>query len=243
MSFERANEMLTVADVMTRPVLTVRRDTPLKDVARLLIDNSVSGVPVVDDDGTVAGVVSEADFLVKEQGAGEIQHRRLARLLGETTETRHQIDVVGARSAGEAMTAPAVTIEAARPIREAATVMTSRRVNRLPVVDKGRLVGIVTRADLVRAYVRTDEELIRTIRDEVLLRILWIDPDAFEVTVDNGEASISGHAERRSTAEIIEETVRMVPGIVAVNAEIRWSLDDRDLKPAERDAVFPFGLR
>ena len=77
----------------------------------------------------------------------------------------------------------------------------------------------------------------------MLLRILWVDPDGFKVAVVNGEATISGHAERRSTAEIIEETVRMVPGIVAVNAEIRWSIDDRDLKPAERDPVFPFGLR
>jgi CBS domain-containing protein len=235
--------MLKIADVMTKPVLTVRRNTPLKDVARLLIDSGVSGLPVVDDDGAVVGVISEADFLVKEQGAGEIHHRRLARLLGESDETRHQIDVISARSAGEAMTSPAVTIEAARPIREAATIMTSRRVNRLPVVDQGRLVGIVTRADLVRAYVRTDEELVRTIREEVLLRILWIDPDGFEVAVVNGVATISGQAERRSTAEIIEETVRMVPGIVAVTADIRWSVDDRDVKPAEHDAVFPFGLR
>ena len=107
--------MLKIADVMTKPVLTVRRNTPLKDVARLLIDSGVSGVPVVDDDGAVLGVISEADFLVKEQGAGEIHHRRLARLLGESTETRHQIDVISARKAGQAMTAPAVTIEAGRP--------------------------------------------------------------------------------------------------------------------------------
>lgn len=236
--------MMKVADVMTSPVFTVRRDTPLKDVAHLLIDNGVSGVPVVNDDGTVAGVVSEADFLVKEQGAGEIRHRRLARLLGETAEAQHQIDVVRAHTAGEAMTAPAVTIEASRAIREAAAVMTGRHVNRLPVTDDaGRIVGIVTRADLVRAYVRTDEELVRTIREDILLRMLWIDPAAFKVAVVNGEASIDGHVERRSTAEIIEETVRMVPGVVEVRAEIRWSLEDRDLKPAGRDAVFPFGLK
>lgn len=233
----------TIAGVMTTPVFTVRRETPLKDVARLLIDNGVSGVPVVDDDGTVLGVVSEADFLVKEQGPAEVRHRRLARLLGETATTRHQLDVLAARNAGEAMTAPAVTIEASRPIREAAAVMTSRRVNRLPVVDDGRLVGIVTRADLVRAYVRSDEELVRTIRDDVLLRILWLDPIGFDVTAVNGEATITGHVERRSTAAIIEETVRMVPGIVACHAEICWSIDDRDLKPAEPDPVFPFGIR
>lgn len=236
--------MLKVADVMTAPVFTVRRDTPLKDVARLLVDHGVSGVPVVNDDGTVAGVVSEADFLVKEQGAGEIRHRRLARLLGETTEARHQIDVVAAHTAGEAMTAPAVTIQAARAIREAAAVMTGQHVNRLPVTDADdRLVGIVTRADLVRAYVRTDEELVRTIRQDVLLRVLWIDPDGFEVAVVNGEATVTGFVERRSTAEIIEETIRMIPGIVTVRATVRWSFDDRDLKPAERDAVFPFGIK
>lgn len=235
--------MMTIADVMTSPVFTVRRETPLKDVAHLLIDNGVSGVPVVDEDGAVLGIVSEADFLVKEQGAGEIRHRRLARLLGDRPEALHQLDVIAARNAGEAMTTPAVTIEASRPIREAAAMMTARGINRLPVTDNGKLVGIVTRADLVRAYVRTDAELVRTIRDDVLLRILWLDPNGFEVSVENGEASISGHVERRSTAQIIEETLRMVPGIVAVHASIGWSMDDRDLKPAERDAVFPYGIR
>jgi CBS domain-containing protein len=235
--------MMTIADVMTKPVFTVRRETPLKDVARLLIDNGVSGVPVVDEDGAVLGVVSEADFLVKEQGAGEIRHRRLARLLGERPETIHQLEVISATNAGEAMTTPAVTIEASRPIREAASIMTNDRINRLPVTDHGRLVGIVTRADLVRAYVRTDEELVRTIREDVLLHILWLDPAGFDVSVVNGEVSISGGVERRSTAQIIEETLRMVPGVVAVHATISWSLDDRDLRPAERDAVFPFGIR
>jgi CBS domain-containing protein len=235
--------MLTIRDVMTSPVFTVRRDTPLKEVARLLIDNGVSGVPVVDAGGTVLGVVSEADFLVKEQGAAEVRHRRLAGLLGESTQTRHQLGVVGARTAGEAMTAPPITIEARRSVREAAAVMTHERVNRLPVIEHGQLVGIVTRADLVRAYLRSDQELVDTIRKDVLLGILWLDPAAFEVSVTNGEAAISGHVERRSTAEIIEETVRMVPGIVTVDSEIGWTLDDRDIKPAERDAVFPFGLR
>jgi CBS domain-containing protein len=235
-------EMLTVADVMTKPVITVRSDTSLKDVARLLIDNGVSGAPVVDDDGRVLGVVSEADFLVKEQGPDEIHHRRLARVMGESDETRRQLDKIEARTAGGAMTAPAVTIAPTRAIRAAAALMTSRGVNRLPVVDDGRLIGIVSRADLLRAYLQTDDELVRAIRQDVLLRILWLDPDAFHVSVINGEASISGRVERRSTAEMIVETVRMVPGIVAVHASLPWSLDDRDVRPAERDAVFPFGI-
>ena len=235
--------MLTIRDVMTSAVITVRPETPLKEVARVLIDNGISGVPVVDARGVVLGVVSEADFLVKEQGAAEVRHRRLAGLLGESTETRHLLDVVAARTAGEAMTSPAITIAAGRPIREGAAVMTREHVNRLPVIEGDRLVGIVTRADLVRAYLRSDAELVDTIRKDVLLGILWLDPAGFEVTVTNGEATIRGGVERRSEAEIIEETVRMVPGIVAVDAQVSWVLDDRDLKPAERDAVFPFGLR
>lgn len=235
--------MLTVRDVMTRSVFTVRRETPLKDVARLLVDNGVSGVPVVDDEGTVLGVVSEADFLVKEQGAQAVRHRRLARLLGESELAQAQLDKVVARTAGEAMTAPAITISPNRPIHEAAQRMTDARVNRLPVIEEDQLIGIVTRADLVRAYLRTDEELTRTIRDDVLLKALWLDPASFSVDVRNGEATIKGSVERRSTAEIVAETIALVPGIVSTHVAVNWSFDDRDIRPPSRDATFPYGLK
>jgi CBS domain-containing protein len=235
--------MLTVRDVMTRSVISVRRTTPLKEVAQALIDNGISGLPVVDVDGAVLGVVSEADLLVKGQGAEAIRHRPLARFLGESRETRAQLDKLGATSAGDAMTAPAITITSGRSIHEAAAVMTARRVNRLPVVDDGRLVGIVSRADLVRAYVRSDEQLEEAIRQDVILRILWLDPALFSVVVKDGVASISGRVQRRSTAEMIEHSVRMVPGVVDVHVSVSWSMDDRALKPAELDPVFPFGPR
>ena len=234
--------MTTIRDVMTRHVLTVRPETPLKQVARILIDGGVSGVPVVDDANRVVGVVSEADFLVKEQGASSVRHRRLARLLGESEETREQLAKVDARTAGEAMTQPARTIDASRSIQEAANLMTRHRVNRLPVVDRGVLAGIVTRADLVRAYLRTDEELQQIIRDDVLHRILWLDPAAFEIDVRDGEVALRGHVDRRSTARIVEEAVTMVPGVVSVTTELHWSIDDRDLQPASRDVAFPYGI-
>jgi CBS domain-containing protein len=234
--------MLTVRDVMTRPVRTVGPDTPLKDVARLLIESGISGVPVVDAAGAVLGIVSEADFLMKEQGAAAVHHRRMATFLGETAETRAQLEKVAARTAGEAMTAPAQAIAPSRPLHEAAALMTQRRINRLPVIESGRLVGIVTRADLVRAYLRTDEELERTIRDDVLLRILWLDPTGFNVSVLNGEAIVSGSVERRSTAEIVEETLKLVPGVVHAEVNVRWSLDDRDIEPPTRDPEFPYGI-
>jgi CBS domain-containing protein len=232
--------MMTVRDAMTRSVLTVPLVAPLGEVARILVENKISGVPVVDVDGTVLGVVSEADLLVKEQGAEAIRHRPLARFLGESRNTRAQIAKLEAITAAEAMTSPAVTITSGRPIHEAAAIMTARRVNRLPVVDDGRLVGIVSRADLVRAYVRSDDELTRFIRQDVILRVLWLDPDQFDVVVKGGVASISGRVERRSTAEMIERSVRMVPGVVDVRVAISWSMDDRSLQPSAVDGVFPF---
>ena len=228
---------------MTTAVLTVHRETPLKDVACLLIDAGIAGAPVVDDAGHVCGVVSEADFLVKEQGPRAVRHRRLDAVLGAPAAVRAQQDKLVARTAGEAMSTPPITIRPERPLREAAAIMTARGVNRLPVVDGEQLVGIVTRADLVRAFLRSDAELERTILDDVLLKSLWLDPASFRVSVTKGEATITGNVERRSTARIVEEAVGQVPGIVAVHAKIRWGTDDRNVQPAAADPLFPHGLR
>ena len=153
------------------------------------------------------------------------------------------IDLIAAVNAGEAMTAPAVTIASGHRITEAAAIMIARGVNRLPVVDDGRLVGIVSRADLVRAYVRSDDELARTIREDFLRGILCLDPALFTVLVADGMASISGQVDRHSTAELIERSVGMVPGVVNIHTAVTWELDDSRMDAAGLDPVFPFGLR
>lgn len=234
--------MLTIRDVMTTSVITVHPTDALGDVARILVEHQISGLPVVDADGVVVGVVSEADFLIKE-GVDERGRGPLARLRDATDDGHARRHKAGARTIAELMTAPAITIGPRRPIYEGARLMTAKRVNRLPVVDGGRLVGIVTRADLVRAFARSDDELARTIRDDVLLRVLWLDPTRFAVDVRDGVASIAGDVDRRSTADLIRETVALVPGIVDVDARLEWSLDDRHLQPPTRDMVFPRGLK
>lgn len=237
--------MTTVREVMTSPVLTVRRTTPLKEVAQLLVDHKISGVPVVDVDGTVLGVVSEADFLFKESGEAIVSHRPLARVIGESRSSRRQLDKVHAIDAADAMSGPAITIGPDRSVSEAARLMTIRKVNRLPVVENGVLVGIVTRADLIRAYVRSDEQLEETIRKDVILRILWLDPSSFTISVKDGVASISGHVDRLSTAEMIGQAVAAVPGIMDVETSISWSMDDRKIQPSPVDPglVYPIGPR
>lgn len=233
--------MMNVRDVMTRSVISVGPTTPLKEAAGLLVNHRISGLPVVDRNGEVLGILSEADFLVKAQGADAVPHRPLARIFGGSRHSTAQLTKLAAVTAGGAMTSPAVTIGPGGRIADAAALMTARHVNRLPVVDGGRLVGIVTRADLVRAYIRSDDELARTIRDDVLLRMLWLDPDRFEVQVESGVASIRGQADRRSSAEMIGRVVAMVPGIVDVLDFVTWALDDSEFRPSTPDMVFPFG--
>jgi CBS domain-containing protein len=210
---------MRVKDVMTKEVLTVQPVTSLKEVARLLVSRRVSGVPVVDGDGTVVGVVSEGDILVKER-ARHGPTSVLAHLLDwyEGDRARHD-----ACDAADAMTAPAVTIRPSRPISEAASLMLDRCVNRLPVVDKNRrLVGIVTRADLVRAFARSDGEIERDIREDVIMRTLWRTPDRFGVVVDAGEVTINGEMADAESANELMQLVERVPGVVLVRSNITW---------------------
>lgn len=226
---------MKVRDVMTAPVLSVRPETPLKEVARLFLDRRISGVPVTDAEGRVLGIVSEADFLIKERGAtgGRDRGRRpLAWLFGDERSASEQAKVHAA-TAGEAMTGPALTICADCPLRDAASLMIDRQVNRLPVVDDDRLVGIVTRADLVGAFVRPDEDLARIISDEVVRDTMWIDPQRVSVDVSEGVVRLSGAVDRRSTAEILTKLAGQVDGVVGVEAaDLRWELDDRNMPPA-----------
>ena len=227
--------MRTVSDVMTTPVVTVTEDAPLKDVAAKLLEHRISGMPVLDGRGQLVGVISEADLLLKEQGADAIPHRRFEWLLGESGSTRAarlKLDAVVAR---QAMTSPPVTADPSDSIRLAAEIMVERGINRLPVVEGERLVGIVTRADLVRAYVRPDESLAEVIREDVILRSMWLDPAAFRVDVRNGVAWIEGRVERRSIAEMLRGAVALVPGIVAVDGEITWAVDDTEIQPPDLD--------
>ncbi len=209
---------MNVRDVMTRDVLTVSPSTPLKDVARLLVERRVSGVPVVDEDGSVLGVVSEGDILVKERG-----RPGRASLLERLIEVGSEAEKHDARDAADAMTTPAVTIRPGRAISEAAALMLDRCVNRLPVVDAhGALVGIVTRADLVRAFVREDDEIEREIRNDVILRTLWNSPDRFNVEVERGEVTLEGEVADADSADLLARFVERVPGVVGIRSRITW---------------------
>jgi CBS domain-containing protein len=209
---------MIVADVMTTNVVTVRPSTPLKEVAEILISRGISGVPVVDAEGRVLGVVSETDILAKERGV--IEHARLLhRLL--SPDTRSEQAKVEATTASQAMTSPAVTTTPHATVAEAAARMLEHCVNRLPVVDGPRLRGIVTRADLVRAFIRPDAEIARQIQDEVLRRKLWIKPEDVQVSVERGSVRLQGHVPSEKVARKVASLVRDLPGVVEVDSYLR----------------------
>jgi CBS domain-containing protein len=217
---ERGGNIMKIKDVMSSDVVTVSTSTSLKEVAELLAEHRISGLPVVDDDGYVAGVVSEADILFKERGPST--RRGVFAWLLDRYGYEGQLKLE-ATIAGEAMTEPPIVIGPDRLVAEAAHVMLDRRVNRLPVVEGGKLVGIVTRADLVRAFARPDAAIEQEIREDVLGHTLWLrEPEAVKVYVENGVVKLAGTVDSASDAELVEVFAGKVPGVVEVDSALVW---------------------
>ena len=215
---------MKIDKLMSESAIAVGPDTPLREVAAMLAEHRISGLPVVGERLQVLGVVSEADILLKEQGPGP-QHGRIVGwlLAGGRADTAK----LSARTAGEAMTSPAITIGRGAQVSAAARLMTENGIKRLPVVDaNGTLIGIVTRADLVRAFARPDAEIEHEIREDVMHRTLWLEQPGVTMRVEQGEVRLAGKLERRSDAELLERFVAWVPGVVTVSSTLRWSWDD-----------------
>jgi CBS domain-containing protein len=206
---------MKVRDVMTEDVVTVSPQTPLKEVARLLGEWRISGVPVVGSEGNVLGVVSESDILWKEEVG---RRRRLEWLRALDARGRLKCAAV---NAGDAMTSPAVMIDEGAFVSDAARLMLDRGVKRLVVLASGRLVGIVTRADLIRAFARGDNEIEREIREDVLTHAFVIAPQSVRVTVAEGRVRLQGEVETPDLAESIRFFVERVPGVVSVDSRLR----------------------
>ena len=181
---------------------------------------------MVDDDNVVVGVISESDFMLKERGREYVPSSALSWLLGETRQVRHEREIVEARTAGQAMSSPPITIEGRiASIREAAITMAERNINRLPVTEDGRLVGIITRADLLRVYAQPDAQLAEAVRDALR------SADGIVVeSVENGIVRLAGTAASQAMAETSIRIAEAVDGVLGVDAEaLNW-----EERPAER---------
>ena len=210
---------------MTRDVVTVRPDATLKEAARMLVARRISGMPVVDGDGRVIGVLSEGDLLFKQRGARE----RNGGVLGWLVDRGHEGEdaKLDAHVVEDAMTAPAIAIDAGWSLTAAAERMLSNGVNRLPVLRGDRLVGIVTRADIVRAFARSDVEVEQDVREQLdLYRAMWNDRAHIDADVAGGAIILTGTLRLRSEAEVLRKVIAKVPGVVGVTSELTWTEDD-----------------
>lgn len=214
----------TVKDVMTTNVVAVKRDASFKEMAARLRQHRISAFPVVDDDGKVIGVVSEADLLTKEALVASAGLRP-----GPVAQLRHHRDIAkaGGLTAGDLMTTPPVTIAPEEPVAHAARLMYSCRVKRLPVVDaKDHLVGIVSRADVLTVYSRPDASIEKEIRDTILSKFLT-DPDRFTFTVQNGIVTLEGRPQTAESGQAILSAVWRIEGVVSVRDRLAYPLDAR----------------
>jgi CBS domain-containing protein len=212
-----------VKDLMTTQVVTVGPATPFKDLVARLAQHRVSALPVVDDADRVLGVVSEADLLLKEEFPDPDQDIPLF----WTRRRRLERDKAAGSTARDLMSVALVSISPEATVAEAARRMHTANVKRLPVIGEGgRLVGIVSRGDLLKVFNRPDRSIRREIMDDVIVGEFTMDPDRFFIHVDDGVVVLQGRVERRSLIPYLVRAVHNVEGVVRVEDRLAYDIDD-----------------
>ncbi|MFF7340901.1 CBS domain-containing protein [Streptomyces sp. NPDC008163] len=208
-------QRFTVADVMTKRLVAVLPGAEFKEIAATMERWGVSAVPVLDGEKRVVGIVSEGDLLLKQ----ELHGRRL----GLVEELRRVNDTAkaGSRRADDLMTSPAVTITPGSSLPQAARSMATHHVKRLPVVDEaGRVQGMVSRSDLLKVFLRPDEELADEVRHEVVAHLFPRSHRSVEVRVVGGVVTMSGTVRDATLIPVAARLARTVEGVVDVQCEL-----------------------
>lgn len=223
---------MNAADIMVKDVVTVGPDAPVMDIAALMLERHISGLPVVDGDGRVLGIVSEGDLIRRpEIETDRVKLGWLRLLVSDEARARDFVKHHG-RTAREVMTQPALSVAVDTPLAEVVRLMERHRVKRLPVVERGKLAGLVTRTDLLRALVSRksppaaelkDEELRARI-DAMLRREDWATSAMVHVRVENGVAQLWGTVESKEQREALLVAVRGVPGVKDVQPHLGRAL-------------------
>jgi CBS domain-containing protein len=227
----------SVADVMTSRVHVAGPLAPFKLLVRLIDENRVSAIPIVDQHSVPIGIVSESDLLLKERRAELNSSRDLMHA--------HKRRVERAKAAGtvasELMTSPAITVPSDAGLGEAARLMHEKNVRRLVVVDeRGRIAGIVSRSDLLQVFLCSDDDLREEILGTLIPAVLLSTDDVVEVEVSWNIATLSGEVGRKSDAEILTRRTRELDGVVAVVDRLSYRWDDTlaPIRPVSHDRVF-----
>ncbi len=215
-----------VRAVMTATVATVSLETPFKALAAIMAKQGLNALPVLDSERRIAGIVTESDLMRKEEYQDDPEARRPPR------SHHHRAQAEGL-TAGQVMSSPAITISSEASIVEAARAFDRARVSHLVVTEAdGSLAGIVTPLDLLKVYLRTDDEIRDEILDEVITDYLGCDQSRAEVTVTEGTVTLRGEVERKSMVPLAARMARSVDGVVDVTNHLAYAVDDTHLPTA-----------
>jgi len=206
---------LRARDVMTSPVVTVRPDTPVVEAARLMARRRISGLPVVDEEGRLVGIVTEADLLLKEAGPGGLPLLAF-HAAPPPPEVQPLLRRYEGRVVADVMTQEVVTAQEDTPLHQVAALMARKNVNRVPIVRGRQVVGIVSRNDVLKAFLADDAELAR--RVEETLRELDVEPGSVQVEVRDGVVRLRGRVGSPAEVRLVTLCVRGLDGVVAVDA-------------------------
>ncbi len=218
---------MRVRQLMTEDVITIGPEAPLKGAARRMIEAGVSGLPVIDDKGRLIGIITEADFVKTEASRGARRRAGLLRWFASDEGLPRE-----ERTVGDAMSAPVLTVGPDEEHTQAARLLMKNRVKRVPVVEEGQLIGLLSRVDLLRSFVRSDHEIIEEIKDDVMKRILWIEPDRVDVICVDGNVKLTGMLNTHSDAKLLATLTERLDGVASVDSRLTWELDNRRLETA-----------
>lgn len=221
---------MKVEDVMTTEVVTADRHTTFHDLVEMMLAHRISALPIVDDDHRLVGIVTEADLLGKEAYAGARQHGVAGYIRDLWAGRETWLQKADALDAEDLMTEPVVTAEPDELARAAARRMLEEGVKRLPVVARGMVVGIVSRADLLKMYRRDDRELHASV-DHLVRRCMFVPPD-HHVTIDihDGIVTLRGDVMYESDVRVLDAIITAADGVVAVQNLLRFR--EKDPVPA-----------
>ena len=212
--------MRTVRSAMTTEVVTVHPDTPFKQLVQVLAEHGFDALPVVDETGALLGVVSGADLTCHEE-----EPPSLGTLLVGGRSVREHVRKARGRTARELMSSPARTVGPDQEVCVALKEMARGGVGRVVVVEQGRVVGMLARSDLLRVFLRSDEDLQRDVEAAVLEQVGSV-PHDLQVVVADGVAHLRGWVERTAAAWAAAAAAAAVPGVVDVDDSLASDIDD-----------------
>jgi CBS domain-containing protein len=222
---------MNAADVMTRDILSVRPDATIAEAIRTMLENRISGLPVIDEAGRLVGILTEGDLMRRgETGTERHRPRWLEILMGPGRLAGEYVRTHG-RKIGEVMTRDLVSVAPDTPLEDVVELMERRRIKRVPVLDGDVPVGILSRADLLRALAgaleaqpvpaTSDEEIRERILTE-LARAAWVPRDGVAITVENGIVDLNGVILEEKEREALRVAAENVPGVRAVEDHLVW---------------------